>query len=122
MSSANPVVLLVSNDSALLHSRADLLSSLGLWPLKAQNLSSAVDMLEVLGQTRCDLVVICHSINRSDREQLLAHLITNYPWMKVVDLALSDDRYPQHFLQKLEDVLESGVPIWYQTAETSLIW
>ena len=108
MASESPVVLLVSYDSGRLRSRSEILASLGLWTLKAQSLCEAVELLELLGQTRCDLVAICHSITASDQQQLIAYLLTNYPWIKFAVLGRDDDKHPERFVETFAEVLESG--------------
>ncbi len=110
MSSASPVILLVSNNRDLLHARSEILASFGLLALEAQGLYNAVELLEVLGQTRCDLVAICHSISGADQQQLITYLLTNYPWIKFAVLARDDDKYPERFLETFENVLGNGGP------------
>ena len=105
MASICPVVCIFGNDRSLLGSRSELLSSLGLYVFTAHALCEAVELLEVLGQTRCDLVLVCHSIRDSDREVFMAYLFMNYPWIKFATVTPEDDISSGHLLDKIKEVL-----------------
>jgi len=111
MASASPVVLLVGYQCKLLLARSEILTSFGFVTIRAQTLSETVEFMEVLGQTRCDLVVICHSFSPSDRNQLIAHLLSNYPWVRFLTLMPGDDNRRERFLERLEDELGIDGPL-----------
>jgi hypothetical protein len=110
MASVCPVVCIFGNDCSLLRSRSELLSSLGLCVFTARTLCEAVELVEVLGQTRCDLVLVCHSIGEPDREVFMAYLFMNYPWIRFATVTPDDDRCSDHLLDKLKQVLGIGRP------------
>jgi hypothetical protein len=54
------------------------------------------------------LVVICHSLTASDQQQLIAYLLTDYPWIKFAVLGRDDDKHPERFVETFAELLESG--------------
>jgi len=105
MASVCPVVCIFGSDCSLLRSHSAFLSSLGLCVFKVHTLCEALDLLDILGDTRCDLVLICHSIRESEREIYMAYLFMNYPWIKFATLTPDDDRCSDHLLAKVKEVL-----------------
>jgi hypothetical protein len=108
MASASPVVLLFGNYRELLRSRSEMLSSLGLCVFEAHNLCEAVELLEILEQTRCDLVMICHSVGATERQVFTDYLLMNCPWTKFAAVTPEDDQCSGRFLEKIEAALGIG--------------
>ncbi|MGA9567875.1 MAG: hypothetical protein WBS19_20280 [Candidatus Korobacteraceae bacterium] len=110
MASASPVILLFGNYRELLRSRTEILLSLGLCVFEAHNLCEAIELLEILEQARCDLVMLCHSIGETERQVFMDYLLMNFPWIKVEAVTPDDDKCLGHFREKLEAALGIGSP------------